>query len=552
MTTTRVILALAALFIAALLAAWGVFVVTDRTRSLDSAQSELLVMAELLEEHAHRTLEAADLLLLRLKTEVEGRGLDLQRDDAASFAHLASIAATLPQVASLWVLGAEGEVLANSLSPTREGASLADREYFTALRDGAEEPFVGGLMDPRSRLPSFFSLSRPITAADGSFGGVVVAALHLDYFRRFYRDLHLPAGSTLLLLRQDGTLLLREPEVDGLPGARFPAGIDALTDARPQMVTTEPSPVDRLDRLVVRQLVAGFPVVVMASRPLDTILLHWQERLIYTGVLVAVLLLAVALLAPVGLRAVRTEDRLRQALDAANVGLERNVALRTAELEAALHDKNVLLSEVYHRVKNNLQLVEALLAMQSARLADPDAREAFAATRRRIHTLGLVHQQLLRGGDFATLDLRRFLTDLCDTIAIGFAAEERGIAVAVSADRVALDLDRAIPLGLLVNELVSNAFKHAFPEGEGGTVAVTASRRGSGGLILDVRDSGVGWAPAEDGGGGGGSGSDAVRSSGDRIIRALVAQLGASVRITRDHGTDVRIDIPGVEDDDGR
>ncbi len=547
MTTTRVILALAALFIAALLAAWGVFVVSDRARNLETARGELLVMAELLEEHAHRTLEAADLLLLRLKAEVEGRGLDLQQDDTAGFAHLSSIAATLPQVASLWVLGPDGAVLANSLSPTREGASLADREYFSALRDGAPAPFIGGLMDPHSRRPSFFSLSRPVRTADGSFGGVVVAALHLDYFRRFYRDLHLPDGSTLLLLRQDGTLLLREPEVDGLAGSRFPAGIDALTPARPHLVTTELSPVNGLERLVVRQLVADFPVVVMASRPLATILRHWQDRLIYTGILVAVLLLAVALLTPVGLRAVRTEDRLRRALDAANVGLERNVALRTTELEAALHDKNVLLSEVYHRVKNNLQLVEALLAMQSVRLSDPEAREAFAATRRRIHTLGLVHQQLLRGGDFTTLDLRRFLTDLCDTIAIGFAAEDRGIAIAVSADRLALDLDRAIPLGLLVNELVSNTFKHAFPNGEGGTVTVTASRRGSGGLILDIRDSGVGWAPTEEGGG-----SDAVRTSGDRIIRALVAQLGASVRITRDHGTDVRVEIPGVEDHHGR
>lgn len=565
MSPTRVILALAALFVAAIVAAWAVFVVTDRRAALVDAEQELTVMAELLEEHTHRTLQAVDLLLQRLERQVTRFGLDRLRGDDETFVELAALAGTLPQVASLWVLGPDGRVVANSLSGSGEGAMLAERDYFAALRDGAAEPYVGGLMDPESRKPAFFSMSRRLDPAaepgaapagngngngggGGALQGVVVAALHLDYFRRFYSDLRLPTGSTLALLRNDGTLLLREPEAPGVVGTRVPGALGDVSPVRPATVGIEHSPIDGVRRLVVRQLVEGVPATVLASRPMSTILANWRERATYTGVLVAVLLLAVATLAPIGLRAVATEARLREELNAANVGLERNVALRTAELERALADKNLLLSEVYHRVKNNLQLVEALLAMQSARLTDEQGREAFAATRRRINTLGLVHQQLLRAGDLATLDLQVFLRDLCGNIAFGFGAEERGIDLTVMADPLAMDLDKAIPLGLLVNELVSNAFKHAFPKGDGGGITVTVTRRGAvGGLILSVSDTGIGWAPTLEGNPGG-----PVRSSGDRIIRALVAQLGGDMLVTRDGGTEVRVELPDVEDGHGR
>ncbi|SOD95269.1 sensor histidine kinase [Caenispirillum bisanense] len=556
MTPTRAILALAALFVAATLAAWGVFVVTDHDRAMRDARQELTVMAGLLAEHTHRTLQAVDLLLQRLERQVARYGMDRLRGDEDAFEELAALAGTLPQVASLWVLGPDGRVIANSLSQTGEGSSLADREYFSVLRQGAAEPWIGNLMDPESPVPSFFSMSRrirPAGTADArggpapDFAGVVLAALHLEYFRRFYRDLRLPGGSTLALLRDDATLLLREPPVPEVVGKRVPGALGDLSPERPISVRVENSPIDGVERLVVRQRVADASTVVLASRPMRTILANWRERLAYTGVLVAVLLVAVATLVPIGLRAVRTESRLREEVHLANVGLEQAVALRTAELERALADKNLLLSEVYHRVKNNLQLVEALLSMQSARLSDEQGREAFAATRRRINTLGLVHQQLLQAGDLATLDLQVFLSALCGNISFGFGAEERGIDVAVSADPVVLDLDRAIPLGLLVNELVSNAFKHAFPDGGGGAVTVTATRRADGGLILEVADTGVGWAPTPEGGPEG-----PVRSSGDRIIRALVAQLGGGMTVTRERGTDVRVDLPDLETAHGR
>lgn len=225
--------------------------------------------------------------------------------------------------------------------------------------------------------------------------------------------------------------------------------------------------------------------------------------------------------------------------------LERRVEERTAELgrvveeqKATLAQRDLLLREVYHRVKNNLQMVDGLLVMQSRQMTDPDARKALRGLRDRIFALGLVHQQLMSSSDLKTFDVAPFLGELSSNIVDGGAGG--GVALSVEAIPLDVGLDFAIPLGLLVNELVTNSLKHAFPDG-GGEIAVKLSRAGDGELLLVVADNGKGYEgepPRPDG---------SNVALGATIIKGLVAQMQGTIMVESKLGltrSEIRVAAP--------
>jgi len=203
------------------------------------------------------------------------------------------------------------------------------------------------------------------------------------------------------------------------------------------------------------------------------------------------------------------------------------------DLQTAVAQRDLLLREVYHRVKNNLQLVEALLLLQSQKIESQQARDAIHTTRQRIHMLGMVHQMILEGGDYDSVDLNTFLKDVVHSLAGAFGAGERGIQVTYGGQPTRCTLEEAIPLGLLTNELMSNTFKHAFEGRESGRVDVTLTARGDF-LRLTVADNGVGR---------GGRPINGRISLGSDIIRALVAQLDGSLKETAENGTRIEVTI---------
>ncbi len=207
-----------------------------------------------------------------------------------------------------------------------------------------------------------------------------------------------------------------------------------------------------------------------------------------------------------------------------NVELERRVAERTAELTEALAQRDLLLREVYHRVKNNLQVVDSIANLQARQLSDTEAKNALQSLRKRLFALGLVHQQLMESGNLKTFDVAPFLQELSNNLIEGSA--HAGVRVSVQATPLDVGLDFAIPLGLLVTELVTNSIKHAFPHGSG-NINVVLNRSGDGTISLIVSDDGIGAAsPAGSGMGLGG-----------RIINGLVAQLKATMTVNRSRGT---------------
>ena len=155
----------------------------------------------------------------------------------------------------------------------------------------------------------------------------------------------------------------------------------------------------------------------------------------------------------------RAEEALRRAHDE----LDERVQERTAELSAALQEKATLLQEVHHRVKNNLQIISSLLDLQAAHTQDPRLGNLLAESQSRVRAMVLIHQLLYERKDFSRVHLGEYLERLGQLLASSYGVKEKRVAVWVEADEVYIKLDRAVPCGLLVNELVMNAFKHAFP-----------------------------------------------------------------------------------------
>jgi PAS domain S-box-containing protein len=219
------------------------------------------------------------------------------------------------------------------------------------------------------------------------------------------------------------------------------------------------------------------------------------------------------------------------ALQAAKVELEDVVQARTH----ALQQRDLLLREVYHRVKNNLQIVDSLLVMQGRQVADPHTRKMLVGLRGRIQALGLVHHQLMGSANLRTFNIAPFLEELSNNILDSGAAD----CTKMSVNAVPLDvgLDFAIPLGLVVTELVTNSLKHAFPHGSG-SIEIVLEQDANGEVVLVVSDNGQGRTEAQTAPG------PARPGLGTSIITGLVAQLRGTITMKHEQGTRTEIRIP--------
>jgi PAS domain S-box-containing protein len=199
-------------------------------------------------------------------------------------------------------------------------------------------------------------------------------------------------------------------------------------------------------------------------------------------------------------------------------------------IQVALKEKDVLLGEVHHRVKNNLQIVHSLLDLQSSRISDRAARDMLRDSQNRIRSMALIHQTLYQSKDFAKVDFRHFLDSLVPTLVASYGANPDRIALSVEAAQILLPINAAIPCGLVVNELISNALKHAFPADRRGEIAVRLFADPSGKAVLSVADNGVGIS----------EGIDMTKTStlGLQLVSLLADQLGGAISIRRSNPTE--------------
>lgn len=192
-------------------------------------------------------------------------------------------------------------------------------------------------------------------------------------------------------------------------------------------------------------------------------------------------------------------------------------------MQAALCEKETLLKELYHRVKNNLQVISSLFNLQLRNLPEGMARDALKEGADRVRAMALVHEKLYQSGNLSSVALDDYVDDLCRQLHDAAAAERRQIHILIEAEPVQVGLETAVPLGLVLNELISNCLKHAFPEGGPGTVTVSLAHEEWGRVRLAVDDDGVGFPP--------GLKPAACQSLGLKLVSALAAQLDAKLEL---------------------
>jgi PAS domain S-box-containing protein len=219
--------------------------------------------------------------------------------------------------------------------------------------------------------------------------------------------------------------------------------------------------------------------------------------------------------------------------------LESRVAERTRDLEEAnerltrlVAERDMLMVEVNHRAKNSLAIAASLVALQGRRQPDKDVRALFDATQDRLNAMARVHDLLSKSEHAQHVDLATYVRDLCASLKLLTDEEPRIRLEAVAEDGILVEADTAVPLGIVITELVLNAVKYAFPAPRSGTIVAKAQRKGSGWAEIVVRDDGAGMHKVREG------------SLGYGLVRSLVQQIKGSLDIKGDSGVEVTVSFP--------
>ena len=223
--------------------------------------------------------------------------------------------------------------------------------------------------------------------------------------------------------------------------------------------------------------------------------------------------------------------------------LEQRVEERTKELSDSnkmltdsLSEKVVLLKEIHHRVKNNLQIIASLLSLQTRHITDKPTLEMLEHSRNRIRAMASIHEKLYQSDDLAKVDFAQYLKGLADYLFQSYKISQQDIRFQSMVENVALDLDHAIPCGLMINELISNSLKYAYPAGRKGEIRVHLAQSQTG-YVLQVADDGVGFPADID--------FRSSESLGLQLINTLVGQLHGSIEMENHQGTRFTIEFPG-------
>ncbi|HIK16619.1 MAG TPA: PAS domain-containing protein [Leptolyngbyaceae cyanobacterium M33_DOE_097] len=206
-------------------------------------------------------------------------------------------------------------------------------------------------------------------------------------------------------------------------------------------------------------------------------------------------------------------------------------------LQTSLKEKDVLLQEIHHRVKNNLQIVYSLLRLQRRKLSDPQASICLLESQNRIESIGLIHEKLYRSGNLAKINFAEYIPSLVTNLFSSYDVSSDQIGLTTEIEAISLDIDRAIPCGLIINELVSNSLKYAFPGKSSGKIYVklyTKSEPGQ--IVLVVGDDGVGISSGID--------FNQLKTLGLQLVHDLAAQLKGTIHAAVTAGTEFQIMFP--------
>lgn len=235
--------------------------------------------------------------------------------------------------------------------------------------------------------------------------------------------------------------------------------------------------------------------------------------------------------------------RKTRALAAMNSAMETEIASQLEQLKASLAEKDTLLKEIHHRVKNNLQIISSLISLQSNKISDPMQRRLFQDTRDRVKSMALVHEKLYQSKDLGRVELAEYARQLLNDLFQANGAAASKIRLRLELEPVLLPVDIAIPCGLILNELTTNALKHAFDDRPSGEIAVQLRAVSPDTVHMTFADDGRGFAPELD--------WRTAGTLGLQLVRMLTDQLQGTIEMANGRGTTFRLSFSRYSKDRG-
>ena len=409
---------------------------------------------------------------------------------------------SLPGQVKAYVVDARGDTI-YSTDPEVKPINITDRDYFAVLAQGRSS-YLSGLLVSRLNQKQIFVFSRRLVR-DGKFAGAAIISFDVELLASVWSSLDLSANSTISLVRSDGMLVARYPLADGpVDMSDYVLFTDYLKQA-PSGIYSGASPVDGIERLVSYRTVPGTELIALASMDQrEAMMLFWNNALV-------TLLLAL----PTALGLAAASLWITQLL--------QRDARRRAELATALESNKLLLREIHHRVKNNLQSIQSLVRLQNI----PD--EAKTDLRGRIAAMAAVHEHIYSFDQFADVEASEMLRSVIKSLVETYA---RDVEVEYDLKSMVVDHDQATPLALVANEVVTNSLKYAFADRRTGKITIRLEPIGEGRALLVIADNGVGFDAA------------AVRTGmGSKLIKGVVDQLDGSFAYDFDNGTTFTLDF---------
>ncbi|HYH20337.1 MAG TPA: histidine kinase dimerization/phosphoacceptor domain -containing protein [Azospirillum sp.] len=479
-------------------------------------------------DHGSRLFEATDLATGEAIAAIENESWDTAAASQKTWQALHRLSERFPYVDALFLADQDGMVRQVSATFPVTPYSVVDREYFRVHRDGKPALYVSGLLVSRATDHLGFVLSRRINGPDGEFRGIAATIIDVDYFAEFYRSVNLPYGPVISLFRKDLQLLAQYPPaiIGGTPHVTGAEAIRKAMNAAPgetgagtngdgMASGTVTDTEDGREMIIAYAKIANLPLYVSIAIERDALVRVWLEDSRVPGGMAAVALLALGALSVLVFRQARRDERAKRML-------ESEVEARTADLRTANAQLEILVQEVHHRVKNNLQVISSMLRLQSIQMEDDGVRKALQDSVNRVHAMSLVHEMLSSQGDRTGLEFREYLQDLTDQLKESYGVADR-VAITIECEDLNLDMTRSILLALIVNEIFSNALKHGFRDGRHGTLTMSVARQGNR-ATLTIRDNGAGLPSGFDWRG--------ASSLGLQIVQSLTTKLGGEASLT--------------------
>ncbi len=208
------------------------------------------------------------------------------------------------------------------------------------------------------------------------------------------------------------------------------------------------------------------------------------------------------------------------------------------QLKSSLKDKDMLLREIHHRVKNNLQIISSLLNLQSRYIEDEDALDVFTESQNRVRSMAIIHEKLYKSESMSKIDFGEYISNLTKSLFYNYRVDPSRIILKKKIEKIFFDVDTAIPCGLIINELLTNCLKHAFPDDRRGLIDIKLRNNGDS-YVLNISDDGVGFP--------GDVNFRDTESLGMQLVNNLVKQIDGTIELNSKTGTNFKIEFRELE-----